>query len=122
MTREEFINWFFALTKNDIYEFGQLYDEVTKPHWISVDDELPKGFAIITNGDDVLVGKYNFKKGLWGVRNKTLFAYTLLPANWEVTHWMPLPSIEEIRGNQGETSPILSNLEKTGKDLKGGKK
>lgn len=39
MTREEFINWFeerFALTKNDIYEFGQLYDEVTKPHWISV--------------------------------------------------------------------------------------
>ena len=40
MTREEFINWFeerFALTKNDIYEFGQLYDEATKPHWISVD-------------------------------------------------------------------------------------
>ena len=33
------------------------------PHWISVEDELPKGFAIITNGDDVLVGKYNFEKG-----------------------------------------------------------
>ena len=62
------------------------------PHWISVEDELPKGgFAIITNGDDVLVGKYNFEKGLWGVRNKTMFAYTLLPANWKVTHWMPLP-------------------------------
>lgn len=103
MTREEFINWFeerFALTKNDIYEFGQLYDEVTKTHWISVNDEMPKGFAIITNGDDVLVGKYNFEKGLWGVRNKTLFAYTLLPANWIVTHWMPLPQPPKKGGEE----------------------
>lgn len=68
------------------------------PHWISVEEKLPKGgFAIITNGDDVLVGKYNFKKGLWGVRNKTMFAYTLLPANWKVTHWMPLPSVEHLK-------------------------
>lgn len=68
------------------------------PHWISVEEELPKGgFAIITNGDDVLVGKYNFEKGLWGVRNKTMFAYTLLPANWKVTHWMPLPSVEHLK-------------------------
>ena len=76
------------------YEIGFIEGAVwadAHPHWISVDDELPKGFAIITNGDDVLVGKYNFEKGLWGVRNKTMFAYTLLPANWKVTHWMPLP-------------------------------
>lgn len=45
MKREEFINWFKGftlLTPNDIYELGQLYDEVTKPHWISVDDRRPK--------------------------------------------------------------------------------
>lgn len=67
------------------------------PHWIRVEDELPKGFAFITDGDDVLIGKYNFEKGLWGVRNKTMFAYTLLPANWKVTHWMPLPSVEHLK-------------------------
>lgn len=71
------------------------------PHWISVEEELPKGgFAIITNGDDVLVGKYNFEKGLWGVRNKTMFAYTLLPANWKVTHWMPLPQAPKKGGEE----------------------
>lgn len=44
MTREEFINRFEAfmiLTKNDIYELGQLYDEVI-PHWTSVKEDLPK--------------------------------------------------------------------------------
>lgn len=79
------------------------------PRWISVEDELPKGFAIITNGDDVLIGKYNFEKGLWGVRNKTMFAYTLLPANWNVTHWMQI-----------SPPPILSKSGNTGK--KGGEK
>lgn len=40
MTREEFINWLddrYALTKTDIYELGQLYDEVTKPQRINVE-------------------------------------------------------------------------------------
>ena len=86
------------------YEIGFIEGAVwadAHPHWISVEDEMPKGgFAIITNGDDVLVGKYNFEKGLWGVRNKTMFAYTLLPANWKVTHWMPLPQAPKKGGEE----------------------
>lgn len=89
MTREEFINWFeerFALTKNDIYEFGQLYDEVTKPHWISVEDELPPRFPlnpnesinVITYGLHTMVNWYDYERGEW-VRDS------------EITHWMPMP-------------------------------
>ena len=99
MTREEFINWFeerFALTKNNIYEFGQLYDEVTKPRWISVEEELPKehewilGFSLKRSYIDV----YNFdSNGLFEAH--------------DITHWMHL-----------SPPPILTNSENTGK--KGG--
>ncbi len=82
MTREEFINWFeerFVLTKNDIYEFGQLYDEVTKPHWISVEDDgnpIDTGWYIFTVGKIVDVGYY-----LGGNEWRDVHP----------THWMPKP-------------------------------
>lgn len=98
MTREEFINWFeerFALTKNDIYEFGQLYDEVTKPQWISVEDELPEvGVAVltITPRGTQRVGFY--EDGWW------LANYIDLVRMGSITHWMPLPQAPKKGGEK----------------------
>ena len=97
MTREEFINWFekrFALTKNDIYEFGQLYDEVIKPHWISVDDELPKiGKDVLVmrkDGEMQVAHQYNEEIARW-------WSVDGFPLKNNITHWMPLPSTETIK-------------------------
>lgn len=106
MTREEFIGWCeerFALTKNDIYEFGQLYDEVTKLHWISVKVQKPK----LKHSDDTT--KYSdtviVTNGKYRTSARWLY-YTL--GGWygwydgdeelkDVTHWMPMPSVEHLR-------------------------
>ena len=88
MTREEFIGWCeerFALTKNDIYDLGQLYDEVTTPHWISVEEDgnpIDTGWYIFTTGKIVDVGYY-----LGGNEWRDVHP----------THWMPLPSVEHLR-------------------------
>ena len=98
MTRGDFINWFeerFALTKNDIYEFGQLYDEVTKPQWISVGDELPEvGVAVltITPRGTQRVGFY--EDGWW------LANYIDLVRMGSITHWMPLPQPPKKGGEE----------------------
>lgn len=91
MTRAEFINWFeerFALTKNDIYEFGQLYDEVTKPQWISVEDELPKiGKDVLVlrkDGEMQVAHQYNEEIARW-------WSVDGFPLKNNITHWMPLP-------------------------------
>ena len=90
MTREEFINWFeerFVLTKNDIYEFGQLYDEVTKPHWMSVEDDgnpIDTGWYIFTTGKIVDVGYYLGGNELRDVHP---------------THWMPKPEAPTVAKN-----------------------
>jgi hypothetical protein len=100
MTREEFINWFeerFALTKNDIYEFGQLYDEVTKPHWISVEDELPKiGKDVLVlreDGEMQVAHQYNEEIARW-------WSVDGFPLKNNITHWMPLPQPPKKGGNQ----------------------
>lgn len=92
MTREEFINWFEGftlLTPNDIYDLGQLYDEVTKPQWISVEDEEPpKEKWIITYEptSPIVVG-----------------TDIILPDETadehHITHWMPLPQAPTVAEN-----------------------
>lgn len=109
MTREEFINWFeerFVLTKNDIYELVQLYDEVTKHHWISVKERKPKfkhkndefqysETVIVTDGEyctsanwvhSTLAGWYGwFDRGAEELNG--------------VTHWMPMPQLPTVAKN-----------------------
>ena len=110
MTREEFINWFeerFALTKNDIYEFGQLYDEVTKPHWISVEDELPMEYEPVLAAFGNHYARVCFYSGgKWyidaGVISDEVFG---------VSHWM------QISPPQAPSSPEFpNNCEKGGEE------
>lgn len=65
---------------------ADLYDEVTKPHWISVEEELPPMRDMSGQSDDVLVA---FKYGV-GVDY-----YDHGTNEWAtgvgITHWMPLP-------------------------------
>lgn len=80
-----------------------LYDEVTKPHWISVKDRKPK----LKNSDDTT--KYSdtviVTNGKYRTSARWLY-YTL--GGWygwydgdeelkDVTHWMPMPSVEHLR-------------------------
>ena len=87
MTREEFINWFeerFVLNKNNIYEFGQLYDEVTNPHWISVDDEMPKDGQYVATINTVGVKDVrHYSSGKWYSNFGNEYG--------DITHWLPLP-------------------------------
>ena len=112
MTREEFISWFqdfTLLTPNDIYDLGQLYDEVTKPHWISVDEELPPTSDKDDESDDYLtvdsdgdknVGYYNKMDELWFSCDGHIL---------DVTHWMPMPEAPS-------SSEIPNNSKKGGKE------
>ena len=90
MTREEFINRFeslMMLTKNDIYELGQLYDEVI-PHWTSVKEDLPKeGEKVYAyNGTFNEVHLCNFVLGV--------FEDPFGPfEEGTITHWMSIPEL-----------------------------
>ena len=98
MTREEFINWFeerFALTKNDIYEFGQLYDEVTKPRWISVEDELPEVCVVVLTTTPHGTQRVGFYEDGWWLANTPD-----LVRLGSITHWMPLPAPPKKGGEE----------------------
>lgn len=77
------------------------YDNITQPHWISVDYELPKeaGYVIVSCADGVGVFKYD----------KSYSSQEMKNYNY-ITHWMPFP----------KKMPVLSNSGNTGRDLKGG--
>lgn len=116
MTREEFINWLddrYTLTKNDIYELGQLYDEVTKPQWISVEDyskdELPLMlddkdqhgesvcvlFVVELDGNQYInKGTFDYDTGVW---HSLDMQCSFCKEN--VTHWMPMPQPPTIAKN-----------------------
>lgn len=109
MTREEFINWFeqrFALTKNDIYELGQLYDELTKPHWIRVEDRKPK-FKYKDDGfqysETVIVTDGEYRTSASWVHNIWAGWYCWLTDGdkelKDVTYWMPLPQAPTVAKN-----------------------
>lgn len=68
------------------------------PHWISVEDELPpknseydalSNNVLATDGKEIYESVYNhdfeewFTHDLWAINN--------------ITHWMPLPSIEHLK-------------------------
>ena len=65
------------------------------PHWISVEDELPKRFVldpndsvfVLTYGLHTKVAFYKYDKGEW-------------VGNTEVTHWMPLPQAPKKGGEK----------------------
>ena len=107
MTREEFIDWFngfMLLTKNDIYELGQLYDKVTQPQWISVEEQKPKlkrengGFQY---SEAVIVTDGEYRTSASWVHNIWAGWYCWLTGGDEelkgITHWMPMPSIEHLK-------------------------
>lgn len=100
MTKEEFLELIFTEIGyvRDSEHWARLYDDLTTPHWISVEDDgnpIDTGWYIFTTGKIVDVGYY-----LGGNEWRDVHP----------THWMPLPQ-----------APVLSNLENTVKDLKGGK-
>lgn len=65
------------------------YDNITQPHWISVNDELPKEHfkdssskwvLVCTPLGSVYIDSYNHKNKEWVNNRKS------------VTHWMPMPA------------------------------
>lgn len=104
------------------------------PHWISVEDELPK---INPNGsewdysDDVLVylKDGSITVGRWERDNSTGEQYWLLDIEKDliVTHWMPLPSTEHIADANKKVDRVIGTADhiKTALDVlnkKGGEK
>lgn len=74
------------------------------PRWISVDDELPpnKERVLVFYGIDRYIGLAMLEdvigqQTFWNDGRKPVF---------HITHWMPMPA-----------QPILSNVEKIGKDV-----
>ena len=85
MTREEKKNELIALFVNGAMPIGELIDECFElgqqhPHWISVEDELPKEN-----------GRYLFYHERIGVQ--LVYYYNDLTLDKAVTHWMPLPQV-----------------------------
>lgn len=84
------------------------------PHWISVEDELPpkkseydslSNNVLATDGKEIYESVYNhdfeewFTHDLWAINN--------------ITHWMPLPSIEhfaDVSKKTSSSSEIPTNL------------
>lgn len=84
---------------------ADLYDEVTKPHWISVEDELPP-----LNQDVFVAFPINqgyaraIDRMIQNIEDNGYVDWELITG---ITHWLPLPQL-----------PVLSNSGNTGK--KGG--
>ena len=91
MTKEEFIEvveqWYLYGSEDSITFLGRMYDELTQPHWISVEDELPPnkgGFS-----DEVLT--YNLATNQCVVAQFNYISNCWFGCDDTVTHWMALP-------------------------------
>ena len=90
MTQKQLIDQFCEFrgkcTTDDVVALNFAYKMLMKPHWISVEDELPEvGVAVltITPRGTQRVGFY--EDGWW------LANYIDLVRMGSITHWMPLP-------------------------------
>lgn len=107
MTREEFFyqcidvieHWLNGNRKfSELREVtDKLYNEVTKPQWISVEDKLPPmrdeeemSDIILTHtkGGVIYINRYDYRGKTWGN-----------PLAFNVTHWMPLPQPPTVAKN-----------------------
>lgn len=80
---------------DECFEFGQQH-----PQWIRVKDELPEACVTVlttTQHGTQSVGCY--EDGWWLANSPNLVRMG------SITHWMPLPAIEGIKGNQRKISP-----------------
>lgn len=86
--------------ESDIKFLQSAYDNIVphiKPHWISVEDELPplkQDVLIYDEDEDVII-----VDARWEERNRAGWDWS---SQLEPTHWMPLPA-----------PPVLSNSSKT---------
>ena len=64
------------------------------PHWISVEDELPKiGKDVLVlreDGEMQVAHQYNEEIARW-------WSVDGFPLKNNITHWMPMPSVEHLR-------------------------
>ena len=79
---------------------ADLYDEVNKPHWISVEDELPKvgQSCIILIDRKALQGTPRIRRAVYAPKvmmQQEGFAYNRMSKKHHITHWMPLPQAPE---------------------------
>lgn len=94
---KEIDDWEIAEDVQDAFEQGARWADA-HPHWISVEDELPpkkseyddlSNNVLATDGKEIYESVYNhnfeewFTHDMWGLDN--------------ITHWMPLRSVEHLR-------------------------
>ena len=101
MTREEFLNVaLLQATEEGIgIHLAKFADICIKwgqqhPHWISIEDELPE------IGKDVLVLREDGEMQVAHQYNETIarwWSFDGYPLCNNITHWMPLPSIEHLK-------------------------
>ena len=105
MTRKEEIRKSaFEYIKSDAVKAGEEYTSFgdfingakwadAHPHWISVEDELPKNeeLVFITDSECTDLGFYDYTDDLWQPCEKWL---------GDITHWMPLPQAPKKGGKK----------------------
>lgn len=69
-----------------------LYDEVTKPHWISVEDGYPEVCVAVLTTTPHGTQRVGFYEDGWWLANSPD-----LVRLGSITHWMPLPSVEHLK-------------------------
>ena len=94
MTREEFLALIFTEIGcvRDSEDWARLYDDLTTPHWISVEDKLPPCNVFVLTCD----GQENVNLLMLGGNGRWYDKAVGLHRN--ITHWMPLP--EAPKGEQ----------------------
>ena len=85
---------------DECFEFGQQH-----PQWISVEDDLPplRQGVIAYNGVTNRIA-WVLEDGSWIANTHKEWERNCFK-QYPVTHWIPLPAIDGIKGNQRKISP-----------------